>query len=343
MAKERYDQPIPFGWYAIEYSANIKPGDVKPLKYFDEDLVLFRTESGEAQVLDAYCPHLGAHLGHGGLVKGESISCPFHAWEFNGQGMATNIPYARRTPPKVKNKQCIKSYPVVEKNQMIWAWYHPYDAAPTFEVEDIPEIGHEDWSEVSTFDWVIPSIIQETGENAADIAHFVTVHGMPDMPDGEVTYDGIRRVTEFDGAAKKVSDDGTIARNNNSNNLEAIHLFSANTGPGQTMQRFSRLFDIVMMGTITPIDTQNIHLRFNFTLPKEATDIKKAIAEGIRNEIVRQVEQDIPIWEHKKYLPQPILCDGDGPIGQYRRWFKQFYAEKPVETSEKKEELIAAV
>ena len=339
---KRYDQPIPFGWYAIEYSGQLKPGEVKPLKYFGEDLVLFRTESGEARVLDAYCPHLGAHLGHGGLVKGESISCPFHAWEFNGEGMATNIPYAKRTPPKVKNKQCIKSYPVVEKNQMIWAWYHPYDAEPTFEVEDIPEIGHEDWSEVSTYEWEIPTIIQETGENAADLAHFITVHGMPDMPEGDVIYDGVRRITEFDGSAKAVNEDGSIDRNDNSN-IEAMHLYSANTGPGLSVQRFSRLFDIVMMGTMTPIDDQTIKLRFNFTLPNEATDIKKAIAEGIRNEIVHQVEQDIPIWKHKKYLPKPILCDGDGPIGQYRRWFKQFYADKPVETPENKEALIATV
>lgn len=70
--------------------------------------------SGEAQVLDAYCPHLGAHLGHGGY------SCPFHAWEFNGDGINTHIPYAKRTPPKVKDKQCIKTYPTVEKNQIIW-------------------------------------------------------------------------------------------------------------------------------------------------------------------------------------------------------------------------------
>ena len=212
----------------------------------------------------------------------------------------------------------------------------------SIEIEDIPEIGHEDWSEVSTYEWEIPSIIQETGENAADIAHFVTVHGMPDMPEGEVTYDGIRRITEFDGDARKVNEDGSIDRNDNTS-VEAIHLYSASTGPGQSTQRFSRMFNVVMMGTVTPIDDQSLHMRFNFTLPKESSDIKKAIAEGIRNEIVHQVEQDIPIWKHKKYLSQPILCDGDGPIGQYRRWFRQFYAGKPVEPTEKKEELIASV
>ncbi len=44
-------------------------------------------------------------------------------------------------------------------------------------------------------------------------------------------------------------------------------------------------------------------------------------------EIKFQVEQDIPIWENKVYLEEPVLCDGDGPINKYRKWFQQFYVE----------------
>ena len=82
----RYDKPIPFGWYALEYSSELQAGDVIPLEYFGRDLVLFRTESGEPRVLDAFCPHLGAHLGHGGRVEGEGLRCPFHAWLWDGEG-----------------------------------------------------------------------------------------------------------------------------------------------------------------------------------------------------------------------------------------------------------------
>ena len=52
-----------------------------------------------------------------------------------------------------------------------------------------------------------------------------------------------------------------------------------------------------------------------------------AVAEGFRDEVVFQVGQDIPIWENKVYLDSPILCDGDGPIAKYRKWFQQFYAD----------------
>jgi hypothetical protein len=36
--------------------------------------------------------------------------------------------------------------------------------------------------------------------------------------------------------------------------------------------------------------------------------------EIFRNVVLTgQVEQDIPIWENKIYLENPLLCDGDGP------------------------------
>ncbi len=70
------------GWFLLMFSEELEPGQVVPMKRFDQELVLFRTESGEAKVLDAYCPHMGAHLGHGGKIEGEGIVCPFHAWKF---------------------------------------------------------------------------------------------------------------------------------------------------------------------------------------------------------------------------------------------------------------------
>ena len=41
-------------------------------------------------------------------------------------------------------------------------------------------------------------------------------------------------------------------------------------------------------------------------------------------------EDDLKIWEHKVYRDQPLLCDGDGPIGKMRRWYRQFYTTGEV-------------
>ena len=57
--------PIPYGWYCVGYGAELVPGELRRLRYFGEDLVLFRTLAGRASLTGAHCPHLGAHLGFG--------------------------------------------------------------------------------------------------------------------------------------------------------------------------------------------------------------------------------------------------------------------------------------
>lgn len=322
---KRYTQDIPFGWFALEYCDQLAAGEVKSLHYFDRQLVLFRTASGQARLLDAYCPHLGAHMGHGGEVKGEHIACPFHGWQFDGDGVCQEVPYATNMPPRAQGRQTVASYPVVERNQMIWAWYHPAGAEPTFDVEEVAEFSSEEYTAIDAFDWQINTIIQEAGENGADVAHFMFVHSAQEMPVGDVSMDGVRRHTAIKNKVPRINEQGELSESGE--DWEFIHVNSTNIGPGQTIQRITRAFEVIMMGTITPIDDQSIHLRFSFTLPRAQTDMNRVFAEATRDNIVRGVEQDIPIWNHKRYVEDPMLCDGDGPIAKYRKWFSQFYAD----------------
>ena len=64
-------------WFRVATSQELSPKQVIPLHYFGKDLVLFRTEKGTPCILDAHCPHLGAHLGYGGTVKDNTIRCPY--------------------------------------------------------------------------------------------------------------------------------------------------------------------------------------------------------------------------------------------------------------------------
>ena len=102
MQSRYYTPPIANGWFQVAYSDELEKSQVLPLEYFDRSLVLFRTEDGEAKVFDAHCPHLGAHLGHGGKVEGGCIRCPFHAWKFDGTGKCVEVPYAKKIPPKAQ-------------------------------------------------------------------------------------------------------------------------------------------------------------------------------------------------------------------------------------------------
>ena len=318
---ENANLPIPFGWYALAYSSELAAGDVQPLNFFDEHQVLFRTEEGAPQVLEAFCPHLGAHLGHGGKVHGEAIACPFHGWQFNGGGECVDVPYAKEIPKRARDRQCLYSYPVRECNRMVWAWYHPRRLPPLFELDEVPELSDPNWSEFKCFDWEINAPIQETGENAVDIAHFIYVHRAIRMPTAKITLEGHRRSTDMTSVGPHIDEEGNI----DFNQLVDIHLLSKNCGPGMSTQMFSKAFKTFLMGTVTPISANKMKLRFAFAKPLDISEKFDLLAEGTISEIVYQVGQDIPIWQNKKYLESPILCDGDGPVAKYRRWFSQFY------------------
>jgi len=169
--------PIPNGWFAVAWSRDVVPGDVRRLRYFDEELVLFRTRSGEAKVLDGYCPHLGAHLAEGGRVSGESIRCPFHGWEFDGNGRCTKIPYCDRIPPHAATR----AWEVVERNHLILVWHHAEDKPPDWEVPQLPEFSDPEWTEPRTFELEVPVHMQELHENNNDPVHFNFVHGNPQL------------------------------------------------------------------------------------------------------------------------------------------------------------------
>ena len=51
------------------------------------------------------------------------------------------------------------------------------------------------------------------------------------------------------------------------------------------------------------------------------------VGAAIIADINKQVKEDIPVWENKKYASKPVLCDSDGPIAKFRKHFATFYAE----------------
>jgi phenylpropionate dioxygenase-like ring-hydroxylating dioxygenase large terminal subunit len=318
--------PQPKGWFFAAYSEDLEKGQSKPLTYFGEDMVMFRTESGEVKILEAYCPHMGAHLGHGirehagkgGGVQGETIVCPFHGWRFNGDGVCEEVPYARNMPPKVKDQQCLKSWHVQEKNQSIWFWHHPEGAAPEYDVIEVPEAAADnpDWGTSVRHHQRIRTHIQDMAENGADPAHFLYVHGTSDVPVPEdAVFEGHRRSALL--PSKFPTPRGVI---------EGSIEFQ-NNGPGQSWVKFTGICDTLQQACVTPIDDEYVDVHFWFIQRRdESGEVPKGgVNEAICQNIIQQLREDTPIWENKKYWQSPLLCDGDGPIAKFRKWYSQFY------------------
>ena len=84
--QRRFPFPLPDGWFQVAYGDELSTEHPLALHYFEREWVAFRDAEGRARVLDAHCPHLGAHLGHGGEIVEGRLRCPFHHWEFDGEG-----------------------------------------------------------------------------------------------------------------------------------------------------------------------------------------------------------------------------------------------------------------
>jgi 3-ketosteroid 9alpha-monooxygenase subunit A len=286
----RFPFSLPTGWFQVGYSHELGVEDVVPLHVFDQQLVMFRDGEGDAVVLDAFCPHLGAHLGHGGKVCEGKLVCPFHGWAFDGQGQCVDVPYAEKLPKKAS----LAAWKVIEKNGLILVWHDLAGREPFMEVPDFPEISSEEWTDFKTREWTVGTCNQEMAENAVDTQLIM------------------RTDTVMKTAAGKI--DGKIE----------VDLY----GFGVTTTRFKGLVETFLIGATTPIDGNSCILRFTFMLRKMGdVELDKGIGGAFIREIERQLEQDIPVWENKIYLDRPLIVKEDGPIGLFRTWARQFYPE----------------
>ncbi len=303
---------FPKGWFRVADSADLAPGQIKAVHYFGQDLVLFRGEDGRAHLLDAYCAHLGAHLGHGGEVCGNTLRCPFHAWRYDGSGKCVEIPYAKRIPPKAH----IRAWTLCEKVGIIFAHYDSEGGAPAYELPDVPEWGSEEWSPPDSITFKVRAHCQEMAENVVDDAHFKYVHGTHSMPESSAEIDGhiFHVVSKSKVGTPRGETEGRIE----------IH--SHGLGFGTT--RFTGVVDTLLVISGAPIDEEYSETTIRFMVKKLGNEEATAnVGKAFIAEIKRQFSQDIPIWENKIHLTRPVLCDGDGPIALLRRWARQFYPE----------------
>ncbi|UFZ03031.1 aromatic ring-hydroxylating dioxygenase subunit alpha [Bradyrhizobium ontarionense] len=102
---------------------------IRAVKLLGQHFVLFKDEQGRYGLLDRDCPHRGADLAFGRLENG-GLRCAFHGWLFDADGQCLETPAEPAGSPLCQNVRQ-RSYPVVEKGGILWAWLGD-GAAPAF-------------------------------------------------------------------------------------------------------------------------------------------------------------------------------------------------------------------
>ena len=312
MRKREWPFPAyPNGWFQIGYGEDLPAKGVQPLEYFGRDLVLFRDEAGVPRALDAHCRHLGAHMGYGGEVDGDGIRCPFHAWRWNAGGVCTDIPYAKKIP---KGAQ-IGAWEVCERNGLLYLWHHAEGKKADTEIPVIEEVSSGEWTPFTCLRWQVKSRMYDMGENAVDHIHFKYLHRASGAPTLEqrVGDDGtVRNYSEMEMTTPKGPIPGSIE--------------SRSFGPGLGMVRVKGIVDTIILNNSSPGDEETVDVRFSYMQRKTEDARQQRIGAAMLRDIKKQMEQDIEVFEHKRYWERPLLVAEDGPIGEYRRRARRFYS-----------------
>lgn len=302
---------MPFGWFKVALPHELEEGNLLTRRYFGTDLVLWRDADGAVVCQEAYCPHLGAHLGVGGQVEGSCIHCPFHGWVFDARGDNVEVPYADRPNRAAR----LRTFPSLEHAGVVFAWYHPAQDPPLWDLMEVEEFEDPEYGPYQVYDFTVRTCLQEMGENGFDHAHFQYVHSHPRV--------GRTEKVEFSGYDRMVLTSQEFPSSKGPVDAR-IDVFGR--GPGFAITRYRGLIDASLIGCSTPIDDETVQLSFLFTLKNPGDDEHvRRIADAFVRSVTSEVRQDIPIWESKRYQPRPALAPSEKAIMDWRRWFEQFY------------------
>ncbi|WP_410055721.1 Rieske 2Fe-2S domain-containing protein [Rhodococcus sp. WS1] len=314
------------GWHCLGLSAPYKDGKPHSVRAFGTKLVVFAGEDGELSVLDAYCRHMGGDLSQG-EVKGNSIACPFHDWRWGGNGRCTEIPYARRVPPIAKTR----SWNILDQDGMLFVYNDPEGNRPPAEIAPprIPGVASDDWTDWKGFrQIVVQTNCRELIDNNVDMAHFFYVHGSFPTHFRNV-FEGHVAAQYMNGLAREdirpVAAGGAPQLIGNTSK-------AAYYGPAFMIDELTYHYDQFDMESVLinchyPIDLDSFVLIYGVLVKHSPLLDRRAsehMAESMGRYITKGFEQDIEIWKNKTRIENPLLCDGDGPVYQLRRWYEQF-------------------
>ncbi|KAG7201069.1 hypothetical protein KM043_017613 [Ampulex compressa] len=334
----------PNGWFALLESRQVKRGQVRHVAALGENFAVFRTAKGVVNILDAYCPHLGANMAEGGRVKGECLECPFHSWRFRGEdGHCESIPYAEKVPHIAR----ARTWRSCEVNYIVFVWYHAESSEPDWQPQPRANISNGAWRYQGRNEFLVNCHIQDIAENGADVAHLSAVHGPAMFLRDSNPWLARHSWTNATWAAQQVPTDdeaheikvagSTCARHKANMHLrhslvlmERLTILNLDVnveqiGPGYVeLLVNTALGPMCILQTVTPMEPLLQRVTHMIFSPPLLAPYASLVFLGE----CLMFERDVEIWNHKKFERQPILVREDRAILAYRRWYSQFYSPR---------------
>lgn len=157
------------GWYSAIWSRELKEKPVGKT-FLNEKVVLFRNDRGEVGALEDRCCHRAAPLSLG-EISGATLACGYHGLQFDVNGKCVHVPGQTDVPPGAK----VRSYPVHEKNNVVWIWMGDAAKADVTKVPDMPWLSDPKWA-TTPGNLHVKTNYQFIIDNLLDLTHVSYVH-----------------------------------------------------------------------------------------------------------------------------------------------------------------------
>jgi phenylpropionate dioxygenase-like ring-hydroxylating dioxygenase large terminal subunit len=169
-AMAKYDNFLMNCWYVAAWDHELIEGKLLARTILEEPLLLYKGDSGLAVALDNRCCHRGAKLSNGRL-EGDCIRCMYHGLKFDATGKCIQIPGQDTVPDKMG----VRSYPVMERDHIIWVWMGDAEQADPNLIIDIPYLRDPAWRGIADY-MHYKADYRLIVDNLADFSHLAFVH-----------------------------------------------------------------------------------------------------------------------------------------------------------------------
>ena len=204
-------------WYAAAFSDEVRQ-EILPRTLMNEEVILYRTASGDPVMLEDKCAHRGLPLSMGRLV-GDDIQCGYHGLVYDRCGDCVRVP-SQDTVPR---GAAVRAFPTIEKHGFVWAWMGDVEKADPSTIPDYGPV--DDTSLLKTkFRVVLGCNYQLHIDNLLDLSHIAYVHNT--TTGNEDVGENTDVVTERDGDTVRV-----IRRQSNVVPPETFRQFGGFDGP----------------------------------------------------------------------------------------------------------------